>query len=440
MEAQNIVNTPGIYYALAYWLSCNLIILNSPRRISRNKSIIIQLIFGSLLSVIMVISDGIVLLFIPLIVLYMVMIFCSIYMNCSYDVKTAVYFAVRAFIIGEFAASFEWQISYYAVNAMHVPLKAWINAVILVVVYGIVFLALYQLEKRNREVNRGLSIHTKELVSALITGLAIFAVSNMSYIADGSLFGSQFAKEIYIIRTLVDFAGVAILHAYHTQLGELNARLGVEQLQNMLNMQYNNYEMMEKSISAVNQKYHDLKYQIAVLKTGIHTEKSLDYLDKMEQEIKVYEAQNKTGNKIIDTILTGKAIYCQNNWIELTCVADGTAVDFIDDMDLSTLFGNMLDNAIESVSKIDEKEKRLIHLVVTKQKGFLRIKVENCYHEEPVFENGLPATTKEDKRFHGFGLKSIQSTVKKYGGSVTINAKDGWFELRILIPLKDGQQ
>ena len=47
----------------------------------------------------------------------------------------------------------------------------------------------------------------------------------------------------------------------------------------------------------------------------------------------------------------------------------------------------------------------------------------------------MPVTTKKDKRLHGYGMKSIQSTVKKYGGSVTTGLRDNWFELRILIPL-----
>ena len=200
-------------------------------------------------------------------------------------------------------------------------------------------------------------------------------------------------------------------------------------------MQYSNYEMLEKSISTVNQKYHDLKYQIAYLKQDIGEEERRHYLDQLEQEIKVYEAQNKTGNKVLDTLLTSKKIYCQSNWIELTSVVEGAAIDFLNEMDISTLFGNILDNAIESVMKIERKERRLIHLAVAKQKGFLRIRAENCYEEEPVFENGLPITTKLNKKYHGFGLKSIQSTVKKYEGSFTINAENGWFVLRILIPL-----
>lgn len=64
------------------------------------------------------------------------------------------------------------------------------------------------------------------------------------------------------------------------------------------------------------------------------------------------------------------------------------------------------------------------------------IRVENYCQEPVTFKNGIPVTTKKDKHLHGFGMKSIISTVKKYGGSVTAEIEENWFELRILIPLK----
>ena len=79
----------------------------------------------------------------------------------------------------------------------------------------------------------------------------------------------------------------------------------------------------------------------------------------MEKEIKIYEAQNKTGNKVLDAVLTSKSLYCQNNGIGLTCVADGSALNFMEDMDISALFGNILDNAIEASMMLDQ-EKRFI--------------------------------------------------------------------------------
>lgn len=136
-------------------------------------------------------------------------------------------------------------------------------------------------------------------------------------------------------------------------------------LRNMLHIQYENYKIRQESIDLINQKYHDLKHQIAVLRA---VAKHNAVLDNMEQEIKAYEAQNDTGNKVLDTVLTGKSLTCHTKNIQLTCVADGTALDFMDVMDISNLFGNALDNAIESTDKITDPERRLIHLNVARQK------------------------------------------------------------------------
>lgn len=436
MREINWVNTPGYYYAVAYWLASYLIILTAPKRQEQKKRVISMILCGILLVSIMTATHGSSeKLFVPFMVLYFFMMGAAVYHNCAYDLKTAIYFTARAFIIGEFAASLEWQMIFFLVNYFNVPLNYLVDIAFMVAVHGTVFSVMYQLEKKNQDVNRNITINGREFFSALTIAVAVFAVSNLSYVIQQSPFSSQFVSEIFIIRTLVDLGGVAIMYAYHIQLGELKTRFEVHKLQEMLNMQYNNYMMLEKSIAAVNQKYHDLKYQIAVLKQGVGAQEGKSYLEQMEKEIKSYEAQNKTGNKVLDTILTGKSLYCQDNWIELTSVADGKELEFMDPMDISTLFGNILDNAIEGVSRIEQKEKRLIHLAIIRQKGFLRIRAENCYQDELVFENGLPVTTKKDKKYHGFGLKSIQSTVKKYNGSVAISANNGWFELRILIPL-----
>ena len=431
-------NTPGAYYAIAYWLGCWQVILNGPRKRTWKSTIIGMVILGVIITTLMTVTHGSSQwLFAPFMTMFFIIMWATVYLECKYDAKTSLYFTARAFIVGEFIGSLEWEIFYFVVRYLQGRHIFLVNIILLIVVDGLLFLGLNALEKRNRNVNKRLQITMRELCSAAVITLAIFSVSNISFVIRDSVVGVSYLQELFMIRTLVDLGGVAILYAYHVQLGELNTRFEVERLRDMLDMQYHNYEMLEQSIAAVNQKYHDLKYQIAVLKSESGSENSMAYLNQMEKEIKSYEAQNKTGNKVLDTILTGKTLYCQNNWIEITSVVDGKALDFMNAVDISTLFGNMLDNAIESVSKIEKKEKRLIHLAVAQQKNFLRIRMENCYEEKLRFEDGLPKTTKEDQRYHGFGLKSIQNTAKKYGGSVTIHAENGWFELRILIPLSD---
>ena len=100
------------------------------------------------------------------------------------------------------------------------------------------------------------------------------------------------------------------------------------------------------------------------------------------------------------------------------------------------LVGYAIDNAIEAVVQVKDPEQRLILLSVSRQKGFLSIRIKNRYEAGPYIDGILPETTKPDKRYHGYGLKSIRSTVEKYGGTISITGEDGWFGLDILIPLK----
>ncbi len=134
-------------------------------------------------------------------------------------------------------------------------------------------------------------------------------------------------------------------------------------------------------------------------------------------------------------MLAAKGMECQKEGIELTSVADGTLLEFMDVMDICSIFGNALDNAIECEKKIDEAEKRMIHLHLSSRHEFVVIKIENYYEGDIRFERELPVTTKKDKEFHGYGLKSLKYTVHQYHGEVDIRAENHWFSLRILIPM-----
>jgi hypothetical protein len=179
-----------------------------------------------------------------------------------------------------------------------------------------------------------------------VMAAAIYILSSISYTQLNTPFSARGTMEIFTMRTVVYFGGVALLFAYQSQLRDLLTQREADALRNMLHIQYENYKIRQESIDLINQKYHDLKHQIAVLRAE-SGEKRNAVLDNMEQEIKAYEAQNDTGNKVLDTVLTGKSLTCRTKNIQLTCVADGTVLDFMDVMDISNLFGNALDNAID---------------------------------------------------------------------------------------------
>ena len=103
--------------------------------------------------------------------------------------------------------------------------------------------------------------------------------------------------------------------------------------------------------------------------------------------------------------------------------------------DICSLFGNILDNAIEATQQVRIEERRLINLSVRQHKGFIIIECENYSENKLEIEKGrtLPGTTKGDKIRHGFGLKSIQKVAEKYNGAMTITLQDGWFQVRVLL-------
>ena len=138
---------------------------------------------------------------------------------------------------------------------------------------------------------------------------------------------------------------------------------------------------------------------------------------------------------MLDTMLTDRHLYCIRHKIELTCVIDGKQLEDMREIDICTIFGNALSNAVECEETISDPKKRLIHVCVFEKQGFLNIHFDNIIEETLQFEEGFPITTKGSKEIHGYGLKSIQYTVEKYHGNMKIQTNGEWFKLRILIPL-----
>ena len=131
-------------------------------------------------------------------------------------------------------------------------------------------------------------------------------------------------------------------------------------------------------------------------------------------------------------------LYAKKHQIRLTCVADGSLLNFMHVTDICTIFGNALDNAIESVLMQEDTQKRLIHIAVSSVRQFIFIQISNyCDYTVEHSEGQLPQTTKTDKKNHGFGLKSIRYSAQKYGGTLTVSTDKNWFELKLLIPVKN---
>lgn len=194
------------------------------------------------------------------------------------------------------------------------------------------------------------------------------------------------------------------------------------------------YEMSQENINLINHKCHDLKHQIAALR-HMEDEHTRDrQIKELEKAVLIYDAMVHTGNEVLDTIITEKSLYCEQKGIVLACVADGKAVGGMDPVDIYTIFGNALDNALECVAKFEDKTKRTISVIVTERANMLLFQFENYYETLSGNEEKGFRTTKEQNGYHGFGLKSIEHTAEKYGGIMNVCTDNHIFLLQVMIP------
>ena len=435
-EITSIDNTPGFWYAIAYFVSA-LIFIRSNHAIRKTvyKWICVGVI-GIVLLVFMHVTTGCYgLYFFFVMTLVFAMIYSLFALCIEGDFYKRAYCTVRTFMCGELMASAGWQFFYFFVSQKIINNNFFFQALCMIIAYFVIAIIYAFLEKRHKPRNRETYITRKEFITVAIGMFILYSISNMSYVVTGTPFTTIYTSELFIIRTIIDSMAVAMLYLYHELLQQTAERVEAETVKNILELQYSQYQITKESMDIVNQKYHDLKHQIVTLKDSINNQDSSEYLDRMLSDIKKYETRYNTGNSVLDTILSAQALKCQARGIEFTCVADGQAISFMDPMDISALFGNAIDNAIEGTEKLTKNEEKLIHLTVDKQKSFVRIYVENRYGGSIKFYHQLPLSTKKDKNLHGFGVKSMKQIAEKYGGSLVTEAEDRWFKLSILIPV-----
>lgn len=239
-----------------------------------------------------------------------------------------------------------------------------------------------------------------------------------------------------LFNIVLQFYCITLLYLQSALFKKSSMRKELETIQLLWHQQKGQYQLSKETIELINHKCHDLKHQVQAIRAVKDEKERETYLEKIEKSVQIYSAIVRTGNEILDTILTEKSLICENSGIHINCVADGSLLAFMNPVDLYTLFGNALDNAIEAVRKLESKEKRVIDIMVYERQSFLMLQIVNPMCGEVKFEDGLPLTTKAKNGYHGYGMKSMLHTIQKYEGHLTTEVKNGCFYFNVMLPLE----
>lgn len=206
-------------------------------------------------------------------------------------------------------------------------------------------------------------------------------------------------------------------------------------MEGMLSKAEVHYHQMEETIEAVNRKCHDIKRRIAASKILSDGDLKNQEIKSITDTINVYDRIVKTGNRIIDTLLSEKNLICENNDIRFSYILSGNELSFMNPIDLYAFLSNALDNAIEYLKTV-EKEKRVMSLIVQNHEHHVVLRLDNYCETDVVLQDGLPITTKNDRNSHGYGTKNMVFIAKKYNGIVEFERIDTYFGVIATFPLK----
>lgn len=191
------------------------------------------------------------------------------------------------------------------------------------------------------------------------------------------------------------------------------------------NLEFNKnyYEDLQKNYDMNKALSHDLKNHITLIYTMLEENKvneAMDYIQGVYHKIGTFKAV-KTEREILNFIIDSKLFNTKE--LKIRYVIDiNDNLDFMDNIDLCILLGNLLDNCIEAVEKVDN---RFIELIIDKNKNIVFISLRNTFDSKLLkYENGEYITNKSDGKNHGIGMKNIESIINKYNGDIVIDINE----------------
>ena len=277
------------------------------------------------------------------------------------------------------------------------------------------------------------SYFSYSMETSIIIVLFVAIAANMVVCVIGETYSTDNNDFMYCLLLFSNIISLLLITSVEFLMRKIYDLRNENQITNqLLAEKESQYKFAKANMERLHIIAHDLKHESAILRQGGEEAKKI--LDNLDKGIENYDSILLTENQTLNVILNEKWLYCQKHAIRLSTIVDPTAFSRLSTIELYSLFGNLLDNSVEAVMKIKDKSKRAISLNVSHSHGISSIDIRNYFTGFIQIEEGLPQTTKKDSNNHGFGTKSIETTVNKYGGDYSCYIENDVFVVKIAIP------
>lgn len=194
-------------------------------------------------------------------------------------------------------------------------------------------------------------------------------------------------------------------------------------------------EMNDDYSEVVHNMTHSLK-AIEQLALEHNVENIREIVEDLTGRLTQREIYEYSNHRMINTILSEYVAKAEKNEIKFDVyVEPGCIIGQVKDIDIASMFGNVLDNAFEAAGKV-EASSVFFRMFMHEKGKMCIIKVVNDYGEDIIEKNGVVQTTKKEEGIHGIGLKSIAKTAEKYNGSFSYYTEDKKFYAVLILPIE----
>ncbi len=252
----------------------------------------------------------------------------------------------------------------------------------------------------------------------------------------GSIFIAYFAAKglnavSLITAVILLLINIDIFYLYDNVIDLFSERCEREVMESQNKAIQNQLEVVQQSQLRIRCLKHDMDNHLLRLKDLIEKEKyaeALEYLETVKSSTAADKKLIDSGNDLIDSMLNYKLARLHDNIAQKYDIVVPKDLSFTE-FDLNVIIGNLADNALEALEQLPADERKKLEISIRYKQGYLKVYFGN------TFDGIMPedGSRKRDHENHGFGLKSVERIVHKYGGDMRAKVSDNWYEISLIM-------
>lgn len=307
----------------------------------------------------------------------------------------------------------------------------WQNLFMHSVIIAVCFL---QAKARNGKLSQATNFrwYTIPAVLSLASVLLIFFFGNCFQQGQISI------QPLCVCATFITVMQIAALLLISWMEQNANFREEAISLQAKSKAQQESIEALSAAYAQQRKLTHDFRAHLSTL-DGMLMQQSRDintiqtYIHSLQSKQTERILLVNTHHAALDALLNQKALVAKNRKIDIQFSVNDLSPIKINMVDLTVIISNTLDNAIEACEKLPETD-RQIYVQALLEEDELFYAVRNKSLPVNMITNQLPASTKENPSFHGYGLQNVHTTLEKYHTLYAMDYENGWFEFATELP------